>query len=43
MGGSLTLSDGAGGGTRFKLSLRHSHGGLAQAAPEPEPTVGQRS
>jgi signal transduction histidine kinase len=40
MGGTLTLSDRAGGGTRFVLSLPRSPGGLGDpAAPRPEATV----
>ena len=39
MGGTLTLADRPGGGTRFTLSLPRSHGGVAaRSAPRPEPT-----
>ena len=39
MGGTLTLSDRAGGGTRFVLSLPRSPGGLGDPAPRPQATV----
>ena len=37
MGGTLTLADRPGGGTRFTLSLPRSHG--AAASPQPQPTA----
>jgi signal transduction histidine kinase len=41
MGGTLTLSDRPGGGTRFRLSLPRAPGGeiAAPAAPQPEATI----